>query len=278
MTSETLENKGNQLETVSHTDARTETRVLAKPNRLTQRQETFARLYVETGVALDAYAAAYDGDNSSRNTIRVNAFRLLRNPRVATRVRELQEAAGERSLRSAASLIRDLEEMVETDPNELMRLDVGACRHCWGEGGRYQWKDDRELGAAVDAYLASLVRPCPLPAPDCSGGVGYSASREPNPDCIVCDGGGVPRVKFASTADVSPGARRLLRGIELFPDGSVKRVLLHDQSALRVELHKLRGLHIDRSVSVNVNANVPALKDMTREQTLDFLDSLKPAQ
>ena len=47
----------------------------------------------------------------------------------------------------------------------------------------------------------------------------------------------------------APGARRLLRGIELFPDGSVKRLLLHDQTALRIELHKLRGLHVDRSVS-----------------------------
>ena len=39
--------------------------------RLTARQENFARLYAETGVALEAYATAYNCEGSSRATIRV---------------------------------------------------------------------------------------------------------------------------------------------------------------------------------------------------------------
>jgi hypothetical protein len=221
------------METQSASDASSP--ALAKPDDLTPRQDKFARLYVETGVAADAYETAYCCGGSSRSTVRVNAFRLLRNPKVVQRVRELQDAAADRSLRSTAGLIRDLEQMVEADVNELMRLDVAACRRCWSKRG-------------------------------------HRADREPNPECASCHGAGIPRVKFASTADVSAGARRLLRGLELFPDGSVKRVLLHDQMAARIELHRLRGMVTDRSISLHLNAAIPPLPDLTPAQIVELID------
>jgi hypothetical protein len=204
---------------------------------LTARQEAFARTYAEAGVATDAYISAFD--SSSRAAARVNACRLLRTPKVADRVRQLQDAAASRSVRSTAALLRELQEAVDADPNELVRLDVGSCEACWpGDADR---------------------------------------SREPNPDCTGCHGGGHPHVKFTSTADASPGARRLLRGIELFPDGRVKRLLLHDQVALRIELHRLRGLHVDRSISLNLNADLKPLKrDMTVEEALAIMQELAP--
>lgn len=270
---ETLGNKAIPLVPRIGTNGSTETPP-AKPDELNSRQEAFCRMYAEGGIATDAYEAAYT--TSNRAVARAAAARLLRhNPRVRARVRELQDAAAGRAQRPVAALIAELEAMVDADPNEVMRLDVCCCRHCWGDKGGYQFRDEAELGAAMDRWLASHSGPKPLPAPDTSGGFGFDPGRDSNPSCGHCEGAGVQRVKFASTADVSPGARRLLRGIELFPDGSVKRVLLHDQTQLRIELHKLRGLHIDRSV--NVNVNVPTLKDMTNEQALDFLDSLKPA-
>jgi hypothetical protein len=238
-----------------------------KPSDLTGRQESFARLYAETGVALEAYSTAYDCENSSRATIRVNAFRLLRNPKVAARVRALQEAAAERSLRSTAALIHDLEDMVECDPNELVRLDVGPCRHCHGRDGGYQYRD---LAEYLDAMTQALNDNAPLPSD--VGGYGYRMDAEANPACNHCGGAGVPRVVFNSTADASLGARKLLRGIELFPDGSVKRVLLHDQAALRIELHRLRGLHIERSESrsLSITAHVPAPADMSPQALLEL--------
>jgi hypothetical protein len=265
-----LENMGIHRQTPSDTDARTETRALA-PSALTGRQENFARAYAECGVALDAYKAAYESDGSSRATARVAAYRLLKHPKVAARVRELQQAAAERSGRSAGELIRELEEMVSADLNELMQLVVGACRHCWSEHGAYQWRDDAEYARAFDEALATHG-----PLPSLAGGMGYVFERDPNPECGHCDGVGLQRVRLTNTADLSPGVRRLFRGIELHVDGSVKRVLLHDQMAARIELHRLRGMHVERSVAVTAHVNVPALKDMTREQTLDFLDSLKP--
>lgn len=240
---------------------------------LTVRQETFCRAYAECGVALDAYRAAYEADGSSRATIRTNAYRLLKNPKVAAHVRELQDSAAARSGRSAAALIAELEQLVSADLNELMQLVVGSCRHCHGEHGAYQWRSELEFARAFDVALKAGE---PLPTLD--GGVGYRFDAEPNGDCNECEGAGIQRVRLASTADLSPGVRRLFRGIELFPSGEIKRVLLHDQMAARIELHRLKGLHIERSLSVTAHVPVPALKELTPEQALDYLERLKPTR
>lgn len=222
----------------------------------------------------EAYRFAYRvGDDTAPGTVRNNGYKVLNHPRVAARVRELQEAAGARSVQSTAYLIRELEEMVSADLNELMQLVVGACRHCYGHSHRYQWRDaDEYLDACVRALDASEN------PPNDAGGYGYKFDREPHPECDHCQGSGVQRVRFTNTADLSPGVRRLFKGIELFPDGGIKRVLLHDQMQARIELHKLRGMHIDRSVSLTAHVAVPALKDMSRSEALDFLESLRPTQ
>jgi hypothetical protein len=59
-------------------------------------------------------------------------------------------------------------------------------------------------------------------------------------------------------------------------DGSVE-VLMHDQLAASVELHKLLGMHVSRSVNANVNVNVPAPKQLTAAEALAYIKSLTPA-
>ncbi len=257
--------------TPAHTDSRTETKRHPTTSGLTARQENFAVAYAQCGVALDAYRVAYECDGASRATARVAAYRLLKHPRVVARVRELQDAAAERSGRTTAALIAELEDMATADLNELVQLVVGSCRHCWGTHGAYQWRDDGELARALDSAMTTGQ---PLPALD--GGVGYVFERDPNPECSTCNGAGLQRVRLTNTADLSPGARRLFRGIEFHADGSLKKLLTHDQAALRVELHRLRGMHIDRSLSLTAHVNVPALKDMGTAEALDFLESLRP--
>lgn len=77
---------------------------------LTPKQEAFARSYVETGNASEAYRQAYDAANSSPETIKVEASRLLDNPNVALTVVKMQEAARERTLVTVESLTRELDE------------------------------------------------------------------------------------------------------------------------------------------------------------------------
>lgn len=260
--------------TAENMEVQMETRAAAKragPVPLTPRQERFA-VAVASGLPdVEAYESAYNATGSSRGTLRVNAHRTRNHPRVAARIRALIDAAGARSLRDTQGLIADLEEAVEADPNELLTVWVGACRYCHGHEHRYQFIDGAEMCTAIED-AARMGKP----VPDIEGGVGYDFHREPIATCPSCNGVGINKVRLQSSGEVSPGARRLLRGVELHPDGSLKRLHLHDQMAMRTELHKLRGLHVDRSLNLNVNANVPALKDLTPEQALAFLDRLRP--
>src|SRR4051812_29853837 len=121
---------------IEHTVAPTD------PVPLTPRQANFAALVASGLPAVEAYETAYNAAGSSRGTLRVNASRALHHPRVAARIRELVDAAGARALRSTASLVADLEEAVDADPNELLTVWVGSCRHCHGDGHRYQWTVD----------------------------------------------------------------------------------------------------------------------------------------
>lgn len=89
---------------------------------LTPKQEAFARAYVETGNASEAYRRAYDAENSSPETIKVEASRLLDNPNVALTVVGLQEVARERTLVTIETLTKELDE----DRTMARSLDMPA--------------------------------------------------------------------------------------------------------------------------------------------------------
>ena len=78
---------------------------------LTPKQEAFARAYVETGNASEAYRRSYDvAENCKPETIWSNACQLLSDTKVSQRVMELQEAARNRTLVTVESLTRELDE------------------------------------------------------------------------------------------------------------------------------------------------------------------------
>ena len=64
--------------------------------KLTQKQEAFARAYVETGNASEAYRRAYDAARMKPEAIHVNASKLLADTKVALRVDALQEKHAKR--------------------------------------------------------------------------------------------------------------------------------------------------------------------------------------
>lgn len=77
---------------------------------LTPKQEAFARAYVETGNASEAYRRAYDAENMKREGIAVEACKLLDNPKVARMVEMLKEDALQRHRVTVDDLLRELEE------------------------------------------------------------------------------------------------------------------------------------------------------------------------
>jgi hypothetical protein len=248
---------------------------LAKPDGLTLKMERFAQHLATHGSPLEAYMHAYDVKRTTnRNALRSTAFNIANHPKVRARVAALQAASAEHAITSNAELMQALEELVEVDPAELVAVVVSACRACFGAAGhQYQWIDADEFALACAKAMDARE-----PIPSDAGGYGFRLDREPHGDCPQCHGAGDARVHFSSTAAASRGARRLLRGVELYPDGRLKRIHLHDQTALRVELHKLRGMVIDRSASVVAHVNVPSLAEIANDpaKALDYLESLRP--
>lgn len=80
-------------------------------SKLTAKQDKFARVYVETGNASEAYRQAYDvGKDTTDQVIWNEASKVLGNRYVSVRVAELQMKAQERTLVTVESLTREMEE------------------------------------------------------------------------------------------------------------------------------------------------------------------------
>lgn len=63
---------------------------------LTPKQEAFAKAYVETGNASEAYRQAYAPKKMSESAIKVEASRLLKHPNVALTLEQIQAEARDR--------------------------------------------------------------------------------------------------------------------------------------------------------------------------------------
>lgn len=78
---------------------------------LTPKQEAFARAYLETGNAAEAYRRAYDVAQDARDGwVYVEACQLLDNPKVAHRLALLREEAERLSIFTLAAAVEEYEE------------------------------------------------------------------------------------------------------------------------------------------------------------------------
>lgn len=77
---------------------------------VTEQQEKFCRVFVETGNASEAYRQSYKSDRKSVNSVAVDASRLLDNPKVNLRIGQLRDVHVKRHNVTVDSLIAELEE------------------------------------------------------------------------------------------------------------------------------------------------------------------------
>lgn len=89
---------------------------------LTPKQEAFALAYVETGNASEAYRRAYDPKRMTPEAVAVEASKLLKHPKVALRVAELQAEHAERHNFTIDDMVRQLDE----DRNFARELETPA--------------------------------------------------------------------------------------------------------------------------------------------------------
>jgi len=83
----------------------------AKQTALTKKQEAFARAYVLTANAAEAYRQSHDvADNARDSWLYVEAAQMLEHPKIAPRIKELQDAAKKRSEYTVLKALEELEE------------------------------------------------------------------------------------------------------------------------------------------------------------------------
>lgn len=78
---------------------------------LTEQQEKFCRVFVETGNASESYRQSYKSDRKTANSVAVDASRLLDNPNVNHRISMLKEGHAKRHNVTVDSLVAELEEI-----------------------------------------------------------------------------------------------------------------------------------------------------------------------
>jgi hypothetical protein len=204
---------------------------------LRPKQERFAQRYAAHGNAARAYRETYGVSPDTRpGTINQRGYELAHSPAVAARVRELLAQAAEGTLICARARMVRLQAIAGADPSELVRVVAEPCKDCHA-----------------------------TPAADADTTV-------PREDCATCRGGGVRRVVITPTDQLSPSARMLLKAVRQ-KDGDIE-IRLHDQLAAIDLLNRMEGVYVDRSVTLNVHANVRSLRDMPPEQRRALLDGL----
>ena len=91
-----------------------------KPSKLlTQRQEKFCHAIVEGMNQSDAYREAYDVSRSTPKSVNENASQLMRNVKILSRVRELQEPAVKAVQYDYARWLEEIQRMAFFDVRKL---------------------------------------------------------------------------------------------------------------------------------------------------------------
>lgn len=127
------------------------------------------------------------------------------------------------------------------------------------------------LQQIVDADPREIFQVTAEPCPKCWPA--ESTDSQPNPSCGACRGEGTRRVVITPTDELSPAGRALLKSVRQRANGEIE-IRLHDQLVAADILNKMQGVYVEHRV--NVNFNVTPLEKMSREQQLEFLQSLKP--
>lgn len=225
-------------------------------DKLTEREESFARHYVDWRDATKAYKHAYDTRGMLPNTIWRKSYEVRNRDRVKARIDELRQKLTDEMLMGVADLCRDAAKIVNADANLIIQHQHNNCRCCFGLAHKWQWMNEAEFDIALAAAMdrnaeterrnlkrsaAEQVDPEPLPNDD--GGYGFVVDRRPNPGCPACLGEGVARVWVADTRDLGPLEAKLYAGIKQTKDGI--QIVTRDQDGAMDKLLRVLGAYKD---------------------------------
>ncbi|MGP0902089.1 terminase small subunit [Serratia sp. CY76391] len=197
---------------------------------LTRQQAWFAYWFVKTRCRVEAYRLAeFEGEG---NTAYVGASRLYRKDKVQRAIRDLEKKVAKRYQVEFDELISQLVAIINADPNALSQYRRVNCRHCWGDGHKYQWRDlDEQLQAEKRAESDDKA------PPDFSGGIGFVENMDPNPNCPRCNGEGEGETFYSDTRDLLGNERQYFLGVKESKFGI--EILTEDKKSARAQLLQL---------------------------------------
>ena len=82
--------------------------MIPRQGKLTPKQESFVRYYIETSNASEAYRRAYNAAGMKDTSVYVNASKLLANAKIAQRVRATQDELSRRHNVTVDKIVREL--------------------------------------------------------------------------------------------------------------------------------------------------------------------------
>jgi hypothetical protein len=200
---------------------------------LTDLQQRFVDEYlVDLNGTQAAIRAGYSPD-----TARQMASENLSKPYIQVAIADARKAQQERTQVDADRVVTEAWNIMLADPRELVQVKVGCCRHCWGEGFKFQrtvgeFNHDREQHALKAGNLADF---------DEKGGIGFDPLKAPHPSCPDCGGDGYPRAVLADTRRLSPRALSLYAGAKMTKYGI--EITMHDKGAAMEKLFRHLGLY-----------------------------------
>ena len=227
---------------------------------LTPKEIQFADAVASGKSLSDAYRFAYNGSPTVASVGR-SAYQMANKANVAAYILERQKEAAAKFRITREWLMNWHYHRATYDPGEIIRTIRGACRHCYGDGHGYQWREPDYMRALAEAVATGD------PLPDIGGGFGYSHDRPPCADCPQCDGRGSAQTFIADTADLSPAARMAYEGVKEGRNGI--EVKMADKHAAAIELAKLAGMHVEQ---------IKMLNDVPEDAALAALGPVEIAQ
>lgn len=211
---------------------------------LTAPQVIFVNAYLTNLNGTRAYMEAKPG--CKETVAATESWRLLRNPKVAAAIHQRMAERIKRLEVDGDEVLRRYLTRLEADPRELVEFHREPCRHCHGEGHRYQFTPaemERAKAKHESDWKAKVLRSrgalseADMPEFDEKGGVGFDGRLEPHPECPECFGKGEGRVVIKDTRYLSPGALALYGGVEEGKDGIKVKLSNRDDALLQVARH-----------------------------------------
>jgi phage terminase small subunit len=133
-----------------------------KPKPLTAKQERFCREYVVCMNASEAYRRAYSTENMKEATVNNNAYKLLQNNDISTRINELKQDIEESLGISKITMIQTLQKVIDrslqAEPvmkfDKIQKEEVQVIDPETGEGV-FQY-DSAGVNSAVDKIMKAM--------------------------------------------------------------------------------------------------------------------------